>query len=125
MGCKALQASALIPLLVLIVGCAGITPSSQNVVVKRAQLHMGTLVTITAAASDQAVSHKAIQAGFDEVKRLEQLLSTWIPESELSRVNAEAGRRPVTVSRDTMDLVARSMEMAGLTEGGFNIAVGP
>jgi len=125
MGCKALQANALIPLLVLIVGCAGITPSSQNVVVKRAQLHMGTLVTITAAASDQAVSHKAIQAGFDEVKRLEQLLSTWIPESELSRVNAEAGRRPVTVSQETLDLVVRSMEMAGLTEGGFNIAVGP
>jgi thiamine biosynthesis lipoprotein len=109
----------------MIVGCAEITPPFQNVVVKRAQMHMGTLVTITAVASDLGVGHKAIQAGLNEIKRLERLLSTWIPESELSQVNAESGRRPVVVSRETLDLVARSMEMTRLTEGGFNIAVGP
>ncbi|MBH0188468.1 MAG: FAD:protein FMN transferase, partial [Nitrospira sp.] len=98
---------------------------SRNAVVKRAQVQMGTLVTITAVAPDLEAGHKAIQAGFNEIKRLERLLSTWIPESELSQVNAEAGRRPVTVSRETVDLVARSMGMARLTEGGFNIAVGP
>ena len=88
-------------------------------------MHMGTLVTITAVASDLEVGHKATQAGFNEIKRLERLLSTWIPESELSQVNAEAGRRPVSVSLETMDLVVRSLEMAKLTEGGFNIAMGP
>ena len=124
-GRKALQSSALVPLLVMIVGCAGIEPPSQNVAVKRAQMHMGTLVTITAVAPDKDVGYKAIQAGFNEIKRLERLLSTWIPESELSQVNAESGRRPVTVSRETLNLVARSLEVARLTEGGFNIAVGP
>jgi thiamine biosynthesis lipoprotein len=105
--------------------CAGRMPSTPNVVIKRAQMHMGTLVTITAVASDNEAGHKAVQAGFNEIKRLERLLSTWIPESELSQVNAEAGRRPMTVSRETMDLVVRSMEITRLTEGGFNIAVGP
>jgi thiamine biosynthesis lipoprotein len=124
-GRKALQWSALVPLLLMIVGCAGIMSLSQNVAVKRAQMHMGTLVTITAVAPDLEAGHKAIQAGFNEIKRLERLLSTWIPESELSQVNAESGRRPVAVSRETLDLVARSIEMARLTEGGFNIAVGP
>lgn len=124
-GRKALQSSALVPLLLMLVGCAGIMSPSQNVAVKRAQIHMGTLVTITAVAPDLEAGHKAIQAGFNEIKRLERLLSTWIPESELSQVNAESGRRPVAVSRETLDLVARSMEMARLTEGGFNIAVAP
>lgn len=103
----------------------GVSSASQSVVIKRAQMHMGTLVSITAVASDKEGAHTAIQAGFGEIKRLEQLLSTWIPESELSQVNAAAGRRPVTVSRETFDIVARSLEMARLTDGGFNIAVGP
>lgn len=88
-------------------------------------MHMGTLVTITASAADQEVGHRAIQAGFDEIKRLERLLSTWIPESELSQVNAEAGRHPVRVSRETLEIVAKSIEIARLTDGGFNIAIGP
>ena len=126
MAGKVLHAGILFLFLSLVMtGCAGVTPLSHPVVVKRAQMHMGTLVTITAVASDLEAGHKAIQAGFNEIKRLERLLSTWIPESELSQVNAEAGRRPVTVSRETLDLVARSMEMVRLTEGGFNIAVGP
>ncbi len=126
MAGKILHAGTLFLFLSLVMtGCAGVTPLSHHVVVKRAQMHMGTLVTITAVASDLEAGHRVIQAGFNEIKRLERLLSTWIPESELSQVNAESGRRPVTVSRETLDLVARSMEMARLTEGGFNIAVGP
>ena len=123
---KTFHAGTLFLLIVMVsTGCVGMTSHSRNVVVKRAQMQMGTLVTITAVASDLEVGHKAIRAGFNEIKRLEQLLSTWIPESELSQVNAESGRRPVTVSRETLDLVVRSMEMAKLTEGGFSIAVGP
>ncbi|HKU51448.1 MAG TPA: FAD:protein FMN transferase [Nitrospira sp.] len=86
---------------------------------------MGTLVTITAVASDKDTANRAIQAGFDEIKRLERLLSTWRSNSELSHVNAEAGLQPVRVSPETLELVVRSMEMSQLTDGGFNIAVGP
>jgi thiamine biosynthesis lipoprotein len=86
---------------------------------------MGTLVSVTAVASTEAIAQAASTAGFAEIKRLEHLLSTWIPTSELSRVNLAAGLRPVGVSRETLELVSRSLEMTRLTEGGFNIAVGP
>jgi thiamine biosynthesis lipoprotein len=88
-------------------------------------MHMGTLVSITAVASDHTTGYKAIQAGFDEIKRLERLLSTWVDSSELSRVNAGAGRHPVRVSRETMEIMKKSLEIARLTDGGFNVAVGP
>jgi len=52
-------------------------------------------------------------------------LSTWRSDSELSQVNAKAGRQSVRVSRETLDVVVRSLEMAQLTQGGFNIALGP
>jgi FAD:protein FMN transferase len=111
--------------LIMLEGCAEIRPSSPLVNAKRAQMHMGTLVTVTSVTFDKRVGDRAVQAAFDEIKRLEQLLSTWRPDSELSRVNAEAGRQPVRVSQETLELVARSLEMAQLTHGGFNIALGP
>jgi FAD:protein FMN transferase len=111
--------------LLVIAGCATIQPASSSVVMKRTQLHMGTLATITVVATARSIGHRAMQAGFDEIKRLEQLLSTWRSDSELSRVNAEAWRFPVKVSQETLDLVVRSLEMAKLTHGGFNIALGP
>jgi len=88
-------------------------------------MHMGTLVSITAVGRSNTDANEAINAGFQEVKRLEQLLSTWIPESELSRVNAASGQRPVVVSPETMMVVRRSLQVAEMTEGAFNIAIGP
>jgi thiamine biosynthesis lipoprotein len=93
--------------------------------VKRSQMLMGTLVFVTAVAADQRRANAAASAAFAEIRRLESLLSTWIPTSDLSRLNAEAGRAPVRVSLETMELLKRSMTMAELTGGGFNIALGP
>ncbi|MEK7760991.1 MAG: FAD:protein FMN transferase [Nitrospirota bacterium] len=109
----------------MLAGCRSISSSELPVVVKRTQMHMGTLVAITAVAPTREEGQASIEAGFHEIKRLEQLLSTWISTSELSQVNAAAGQRPVVVSHETLDLVSRSLEMARLTDGGFNIAVGP
>jgi FAD:protein FMN transferase len=98
---------------------------SEPVVVKRAQMHMGTLVTITAVARSEATAQAAAAAGFSEIHRLEQLLSTWIQASELSQVNASAGVKPVPVSPETMTVVQRALQAGEMTNGGFNIAIGP
>jgi len=111
--------------MILVVACAGVPSATTPVVLKRAQMHMGTLVTITVVAPDRDVGNRAMQAGFYEIKRLEGLFSTWKPESELSHVNVEAGHQPVQVSRETLELVLRSLELSQLTQGGFNIALGP
>src|SRR5262245_33184230 len=114
-----------IGLMALLVGCASVPNQSEPVVVKRAQMQMGTLVSITVVARDEAVAQAAATAGFAEIRRLEELLSTWIPTSELSRVNASAGVRPIHVSPETLTVVRRAMQVAEMTNGGFNIAVGP
>ena len=101
------------------------TSFAKSALVKRSQYLMGTLVFVTGVAPDDSTAHQAVDAGLKEIRRLEELLSTWIPESELSRVNAAAGKHPVQVSRETMDLLQYSLKMDNLTEGGFNITVGP
>jgi len=88
-------------------------------------MQMGTLVSITVVARNEAVAQAAATAGFAEIRRLEELLSTWIATSELSRVNASAGIKPIHVSTETLTVVHRAMQAAEMTNGGFNIAIGP
>lgn len=103
-----------------VVGCQG-SPH----LVKRSQMLMGTVVFVTAVGADESTAQQAAKAGLDEIRRLEELLSTWIPTSELSKVNAAAGGGPVQVSPETFEVLERSLAVAKLTHGGFNIAVGP
>ena len=103
-----------------VIGCAG---SPQ--LVKRGQMHMGTLVFLTAVAPDKQSAHRAVQEGFAEIHRLEAILSTWIPGSELSRVNASAGQKAIAVSPETLEILTQSLKMNRLTQGRFNIAIGP
>jgi thiamine biosynthesis lipoprotein len=109
----------------MIVSCVKTESSRTLVTAKRTQMHMGTLVSITAVGRGNDEANEAISAGFQEIKRLEQLLSTWIPSSELSKVNAAAGKSAVKVSLETLVVVRKSLQVAEMTEGAFNIAIGP
>jgi thiamine biosynthesis lipoprotein len=53
---------------------------------------MGTLVFVTGVAPQEEMAKNAVAAGLAEIRRLELLMSTWIPTSELSNVNAAAGK---------------------------------
>ena len=106
-------------------GCVAVSPGLESAVVTRVQMQMGTLVKITAVARSESIAQAAATAGFAEIHRLEELLSTWIPTSELSRVNTSAGVTPVAVSPDTMAVVQGAIQIAEMTGGGFYLAIGP
>ena len=98
---------------------------AKEALIKRSQYLMGTLVFVTGVAPEEAVAKQAVAAGLAEIRRIEYLMSTWIPDSELSKVNIAAGKRAVQVGPENMEVLKASLRMATLTEGGFNIAVGP
>jgi FAD:protein FMN transferase len=106
-------------------GCVSEGLTFVPVVVKRTQIHMGTLVAVTAVATSRQSAQEATSVAFQEVRRLEGLLSTWIASSELSHVNEAAGLKPIPISPDTMHILEEAIEMGRLTEGGFNILIGP
>jgi thiamine biosynthesis lipoprotein ApbE len=62
-------------------GCVGVPTGQESAVVTRVQMQMGTLVKITAVARSESVAQAAAAAGFAEIRRLEEILSTWIPTS--------------------------------------------
>lgn len=95
-------------------------------VVRGTRLMMGNVsVTISAVSAVRAEGREAIAAAFTEMVRLENLLSMFNPESEISRINAAAGERPVKVGPETIEVIRRGIEIANITGGAFDIAIGP
>jgi len=86
---------------------------------------MGATFSVVLYGSDQASMNQAIDAAFEEVHRLDALLSNYRPASEWSRINREAGARPVAVSPGLFRLLSDCLEYSRASEGTFDVTVGP
>jgi thiamine biosynthesis lipoprotein len=89
-------------------------------VINRGISALGTLFEITVVGRG-AAAEQAIQAAFAEVRRVEDLLTTWKPEAPLARVNEAAGGKPVSVPAEVMELIERSIEVSKRTGGAFDV----
>jgi thiamine biosynthesis lipoprotein len=87
--------------------------------------HMGTLVSITVFAPDAATARVAFRAGFDRIRELNEVLSDYLPDSELSRVTREGVRRPVPLSADLFAVLEASHRLSVATGGAFDVTQGP
>lgn len=88
---------------------------------------MGTIVEMTACASsdDGAQLQSAIDLAFEEFARLERLCNFFSPESELSRVNREAFRSPVSISAELFEILRQGVEYGRRSHDCFSIALAP
>lgn len=86
---------------------------------------LGTWVTITVGAPDEASGRAHLSAAFARIAELEQTLSAHRPNSELVRVNASAAREAVAVSEDLFAPVRAGVEWHRRSHGAFDITVAP
>ncbi len=89
------------------------------------QVAMGTVIEITLIGDDEETANKAALQAFQEIKRIEALMSPWIESSEVTRINRSAGKEGVKVSPETMEVIKKAQDISELSEGGFDITVGP
>lgn len=80
---------------------------------------------VTVAAPDTATARAALAAAFRAADSVESLVSVHRAGSEISRINAAAGREPVAVGSWTETLLAASLDWARRTGGAFDPTVGP
>ena len=99
-------------------------PASGTERMEAAAAIMGSEFRIACYAASKKAAAGAITAAFDEVRRVNDLLSHYKPDSELSRINAEAGRRAVAVSPEMARLLADCSDYAAASEGAFDITIG-
>jgi len=101
-------------------------PSSQSSnLFKYHQVAMGTVIEITLIADDEEAANKASLQAFQEIKRIETLMSPWLDSSDVTRINRSAGKERVKVSPETFEVIKKAQEISELSEGGFDITVGP
>jgi thiamine biosynthesis lipoprotein len=83
------------------------------------------VIEITLIGGDEESASKAALQAFQEIKKIETLMSPWIDSSDVTRINRPAGKEWVKVSPETMEVIKKAQEISGLSEGGFDITVGP
>ncbi|MEZ4269137.1 MAG: FAD:protein FMN transferase [Myxococcota bacterium] len=91
---------------------------------------MGTRGTISICPLDAtearaASARDAAQRGLREIARLEGLWSTWLRDSDISRLNRAAGGRAVLVAEETAAVLAQSLRASRETRGIFDVTFAP
>ena len=86
---------------------------------------MGTLAEITVPGPDSKEKQTAIDKAFDEIKRIEKLMSVHLKDSEVSHINKMAGGEFITVSPETANLIRAGIRWGEISQGSFDISVGP
>ena len=82
---------------------------------------MGCRFVLNVTAIDEYTAWKAIGEGIEEISRIENLISSWIPTSQTSEINRNAGIKPVKVDQELLDLIDRACKISNLTHGAFDI----
>ena len=87
---------------------------------------MGAPFRIVLYALDKPAADAAARLAFDRIKQLNDILSDYDTDSELSRLSQTAGSgRSVKVSDDLWRVLERSQDLARRTDGAFDVTVGP
>ena len=82
---------------------------------------MGSRFDITVVANNAEEAEAFIAMAKAEITRIEQLISSWKPNSETSKINKNAGISSVSVSDELYDLIERSVFISKITQGAFDI----
>ena len=86
---------------------------------------MGSTYSVVLYGPDRDRLEEAAELAFAEAKRLDAELSNYKPDSPWSQVNRFAAEKPVSVPPELFDLLAACVRYSQLSEGAFDITVGP
>ena len=82
---------------------------------------MGTRIHVELWADDPAKGQAAIEAVLDEMRRVDESMSTYKSTSEVSMVNARAAQGPVKISAELFDLLNTALDYSRVTDSAFDI----
>ncbi|OPB85789.1 thiamine biosynthesis protein ApbE [Elizabethkingia ursingii] len=84
---------------------------------------MGSRFQITLVDKDSISAEQNIDKAIAEITRIENLISEWRPETQISQVNQNAGIKPIKVDKEVFDLTKKGIYFSKLTDGAFDISI--
>jgi len=85
---------------------------------------MGNRFQLSVVGENEDWANECIDAGIQEIQRIERLLTTYNELSETAQINLQAGIQPVPVSEETFHIIERSIRISRVTQGAFDITYG-
>lgn len=98
--------------------------TSDQQVFKKALKLMGNQFEISVVSLKEADAIGKINLAIEEIKRIENLLSTFKPDSQTNLINDNAGVKPVKVDAEVFELINRSIRISQISQGAFDITYG-
>lgn len=93
-----------------------------QIVYKKKLALIGSPFEITVIAKDTIEGNEYVNLAVGEVKRIENLISDWIPTTQISQVNQNSGIKPIKVDDEVFNLVERALKISKITHGAFDIS---
>jgi len=97
--------------------CLATIPAARADWITREEDIMGTRCVVELWSDDAAKGEAGITSVFDDMKRIDRLMSTWKEDTEISEVNRDAGKHPVKISEELFRLLQTSVKYSELTRG--------
>jgi len=91
---------------------------------KRIEKLMGNRFELCVVENDKARADEWLDTALNEIKRIEDLFTTYKEKSQTNLINQNAGIEPVKVNQEVFDLIVRSIKISELTQGAFDITYG-
>ena len=114
-----LKAQLLLGFLVLWTGC-----SAPREIINFTGNTMGTTFAIKIISSKSFNSYQKLEIGIDSIlEKVNQQMSIWDPNSEISKFNRNKSIDPISVSSQLFEVVERAISVSEKTNGAFDITV--
>lgn len=105
----------------LVMALLAMTPAHAEWVKRVTDGIMGTRIVVELWSEDRASADAAIDAVLDEMRHIDDSMSTFKPTSEVSQVNAHAAEGPMRISKELFDLLETAQKYSRITDGAFDI----
>ena len=115
-------------LLLVTCGCflASCAPERPEELHEFTGLTMGTSWSVLVHAAQLPLTRPRLQSEFNTIlNRVNSEMSTYLPESELSRINDTDGAAWLTVSASLMHVLQAAQDISRSTQGAFDVTIGP
>lgn len=96
--------------------------NAQEIAQRRTIKLMGSRFDITIVAKDSLIANDYIEEAIFEIQRIENLISSWKPDSHTSLINDNAGIKPVVVDQELIDIILRAIQISKISDGAFDIS---
>ncbi|WP_069650686.1 FAD:protein FMN transferase [Caloranaerobacter ferrireducens] len=107
---------------VMILNLVGCSKEVRNKPLTKTEFLLGTIVTLNIY---QNIDSKILDKAFERIKDIDSKMSKNIKNSDIYKVNINSGNGYIKVSEDVFDVIKKGIYYSDLSNGKFDITIGP